>query len=204
MLDRYKSYNLIMHIFTRTHELRAQVNFRKCATVHSYLTVLGIRIQPQRDCSRRTDLFRKFGYGIWATRESSLLSLPFPILRSANACVAVRSKVDGISRCNSLPISRLLRRYCYNLYSVRRVSYIIDLRGPNVVDDETGTICAEESSRDIPPSPFSGEGGSFQVYETLVKLAAWKRARQEAKAFLARMRPEEARDRAKFQIPRPH
>lgn len=48
-----------------------------------------------------------------------------------------------------------------------------------------------------------GEGGSFQVYETLVKLAVWKRARQEAKGF-PRPYAGEARDRAKFQILRPH
>jgi len=58
---------------------------------------------------------------------------PFSSLGSANACVAVQSRVN-VSRCNSLP-------------SVIAIIYIqyADFRVTGLRDDERGTICAEES-----------------------------------------------------------
>lgn len=199
------------------HDLTSSASARKLSRIRDNpllfnRTPLEYRlIQPQRDCTRRRIRSRSSNTGYGPKEKVRFFPCPFPHPGSANACVAVQSRV-GVSRCNSLPISRL-----YPAIAIIYIQYadfrVTGLRGSRR-RDEKGTICAKESAAAsrmrytvplAPSIPPLGEGGSFQVYEALVKLAAWKRARQEAKAFpCSYSARQSARDRAKFQIPRPH
>lgn len=133
---------------------------------------------------------------------------PFPILGSANACVAVQSRVSA-SGCNSLPISRLYAAIAI-IYIQYADFHVTGLRGPvasrrRKENDMCGRIAPQHRADVMHRVPLSlssslplslsraltlREAGSFQVYEALVKLAARKRARQEAKGFSPLVRGE--------------
>lgn len=75
--------------------------------------------------------------------------------------------MGGVSRGNSLPISRLYARYCYNLYSVRRLSRN-RLTWPRVVATEGERYVPKKAlsgfADAIPPTavpPIRGEGEVF-------------------------------------------
>lgn len=135
------------------------------------------RLKQRAERLKMEDPFQEFrdagGYG----PKAKVYIFLFP--RSANACVANKGR-GSVSRCNSLPISLTPSPRCYNLYSVRRlrITGLCKLSGSQG-DMWRKALCFADAIR-LP----ARQRQVFSVYETLVKLAAWKRT-SRGKGFLS-------------------